>query len=86
MRFVREVLCDPNRPKKIGEESLEDYAERRKINLLNPRCSMASKQKLEERIRELETENEELHGRLDEIADIVAPEEEESEDGESGEE
>jgi hypothetical protein len=36
---------------------------------------MASKQELERQIRELEDENEQLQGRLDEILDIVAPSE-----------
>ncbi len=45
---------------------------------------MANKQELEERINELEEENEQLQSRLDEILDIVAPSEEEDE-GEEGE-
>jgi hypothetical protein len=33
--FVRDVLHDPERAEEIEEESLEDYAERRKIALTN---------------------------------------------------
>jgi hypothetical protein len=35
-RFVRTVLGDPDRAAEIEEESLDDYASRRKIQLLNP--------------------------------------------------
>ena len=41
---------------------------------------MPTKQELLERIRELEDENEALQSQLDEVAEIVAPIEEESED------
>jgi hypothetical protein len=36
VRFVHDVLHDPDRADEIEEESLEDYAERRKITLTNP--------------------------------------------------
>ena len=36
VRFVRDVLGDPKRAKEIADESLEDYAQRRKIRLTNP--------------------------------------------------
>lgn len=85
VRFVRDVLDDPDRADEIEDESLESHAERRKIKLLNPRGdSMATKRELLDRIKELESENEELQSQLDEIADIVAPpeEDEDEEDGE----
>lgn len=88
VRFVRTVLQDDERADEIADESLEDYAERRKIKLLNPRGEpMATKQELLDQIRELEEENETLQSQLDEVADIVAPpEEEEGEDEGEGEE
>ena len=49
---------------------------------------MPSKEELLEKIRELKEENQELQSQLDEIHDIVAPEEEsedELEDGDGGE-
>jgi len=88
VRFVRDVLGDDDRAAQIEDESLEDYAARRKIEILNnPRGeTMASKAELLERIKDLEGENEDLQSQLDEIADIVAPpeeaEEEEAEEGE----
>jgi acyl carrier protein phosphodiesterase len=90
VRFVRDVLDDPERADEIESESLDDYAERRKFQLLNPRLSKMAKrvqtrQELQDRIRELEEENESLQDQLDQVADIVAPMEEE-EDDESEEE
>gem|GEM_PF-1074812 len=86
VRFVRDVLGDPDRADEIEDESLEDYAERRKIRIVrNPRGGrMATKEDLKERIQELEEENDELQDQLDKIADIAAPveEDEEGEDGE----
>lgn len=90
VRFTENVLDDPDRADEIADESLEDYAERRHIKLLNPRCqtTMPSKAELMERIRELEEENDELQDQLDKIADIAAPpegEDEEDQDGDDGE-
>lgn len=82
-RFVRDVLEDPDRADEIEDESLEEYAERRKITIVNPgRERMATKDDLKERIRELEEENNELQDQLDNIADIAAPIEEEDEEEE----
>jgi hypothetical protein len=36
VRFVRDVLEDPDRAAEIEDESLEDYAERRRIQVVNP--------------------------------------------------
>lgn len=41
---------------------------------------MPTKQELTQRIRDLESENDDLQAQLDEIADIVAPPEDEDED------
>lgn len=81
MRFTRDVLGDPERADEIEDESLEDYAERRKIQIVNPtergNRTMATKQELEEQIQELEEENQELQDRLDAVADLVTGEDEE---------
>lgn len=49
--------------------------------------SAQSKRELVERIKELEDENDDLRGRLDDVADIVGADddEEEGEDGDEGE-
>ncbi len=86
VRFVRDVLQDDDRADEIEDESLEHYAERRHIKLLNPEVRyMATKQELQERIQELEQENEELQSQLDEIADIVAPPDEDDQENDEGE-
>src|SRR5262245_29817784 len=89
-RFVRDVLGDDERAEEIAEESVDDYAERRRFRITNPhrrrKPHMPSKQEMQERIRELEAENEELTDKLDSIAELVSPEdEEEEEEGEDDE-
>lgn len=62
----------------------EQYVEEKGIQIVNPRRRprvMAAKQELEERISELEEDNEELQTQLDEIMDIIAPPEEEEDEG-----
>ena len=81
VRFTRDVLDDPDRAEEIEDESLEDYAERRHIQMQNPkgvrRMAIQTRREMLERIEELEQENEELQGQLDEIRDIIGEEEEE---------
>jgi len=90
VRFTRDMLGDSDRADEIEDESLEDYAMRRRIQLVNPKGGsfMAkrteTREELRDRIRELEEENETLQDQLDNIADIVAPAEEE--EGDEGEE
>jgi predicted RNase H-like nuclease (RuvC/YqgF family) len=91
-RFTEVVLGDSDRADDIRDESIEDYAERRRFEITNPtrRCKMPSGSRdpqreqikdLKEQIRDLEEENESLQDQLDSIAEIVAPDEpEESED------
>ena len=81
VRFTRDVLDDSDRADEIENESIEDYAERRHIQIRNPKgvtvMAAPTRRELIDRIKELESENEDLQGQLDEIADIVSPEEEE---------
>lgn len=95
VRFTRDVLDDPDRAEAIEDESLEDYAMRRKIQTTNPTRGVKemprqteSREELRERIRSLEEENESLQDQLDQIADIVTPmeEQEEEEEEDEGEE
>jgi len=88
VRFTRDVLDDPERADEIADEDLEDYSERRKIQLINPRRNTAmpgggngrTKQDLLDKIDDLQQENWDLQDQLDAIADIVAPPEEEDEE------
>ena len=92
VRFVNNVLEDPDRADEIEEESLEDYAERRNITLSNPgrnKSIMAiskTKTQLQSELDSLQEENEELQTRLDQILNIAAPEEDSDDFDESEEE
>jgi hypothetical protein len=84
--FTRDVLGDPARAEEIEEESLEDYAERRRIQIINPKKrnrSMArgrTKADLEQEIANLQEQNQELQDQLDAVADIVAPDDDDGSD------
>jgi hypothetical protein len=87
VRFVRDILGDPDRAEEISEESAEDYAARRKIQIINPSrgrnaimATTKSKAELEAEIDDLKDENAELQDQLDTIADIVAPADEDEDD------
>lgn len=94
-RFTETVIGDPERAQEIREESLEDYAARRKFAITNPRMTRraimprktiedyrAENADLKDQVSDLTEENESLQDQLDEIADIVAPaEDDEEEDG-----
>ena len=88
VRFVRDVLDDDDKADDIEDESLEDYAEHRHIKIANPKgvthMAAPTRQQLLDRIEELETENENLQSRLDEIADIIGDDDQE-EDVDEGE-
>ena len=91
VRFTRDVLGDPDRAGEIADESLDDYAERRKIKITNPsigRTGIMSKGKtkaeLEAEIAELQEENQELQDQLDAVADIVSPDDGDEDDDETG--
>ena len=85
------VLGDDKRADEIERETLEEYAERKRIRLVNRtrgvrKMAVKTRHELLDRIEELEGENEDLQSRIDEIADLVAPDEDESEDDDTGEE
>lgn len=91
-RFTETVLGDPDRAQEIRDESLEDYAQRRRFEIANPRTrrgTMARKtiqdyrdevEELKDQVGELAEENESLQDQLDAVAEIVAPAEDEDED------
>jgi hypothetical protein len=87
VRFTRDVLDDPDRADEIADEDLEEYAERRGIQITNPSrrrdaimATTKSKAELEAEIDDLKDENAELQDQLDTIADIVAPADEDGDD------
>jgi hypothetical protein len=85
VRFVRDVLGDPDRAAEIEEEDLEEYAAHRKVQIINPAKkgkNMATNNQLRQRIRELEEENTELNDQLEAIQDIVSPSDDDTDDDE----
>jgi hypothetical protein len=86
VRFTRDVLGDSDRAEEIEEESLESYAERRRIQIINPKRRHAimargkTKADLEQEMAELREQNQELQDQLAAVADIVAPDDDETDD------
>lgn len=88
-RFARDVREDDDLADAIEDESLEEYAQKRRITLSNPNSEggrympVPTRSELIQRIRDLKEENRELQDRLDQISDLVTPEEEGDEDEDS---
>jgi hypothetical protein len=87
VRFLQDVVGDPERADEFEAMSPEEYAEHKNIQIKNPSSKaksyytgvrrMAAKKNpskadLEDRIDELETENEALNDKLDSILDIAS--------------
>jgi hypothetical protein len=88
VRFFRDELGDLDRAEEIEEESLEDYAERRKITLTNPQgrsTAIMTKQELLDRVQDLEEENQQLQDRLDAVADLVSEDDDDDDEEEEEE-
>jgi len=97
VQFVDNVLDDPGRSAEIEEESVADYADRKKITIENPRGgvttvdSTMTKAELEEVVdQSLETledaldpklTREELVEKVEEAYDLLAGEEDDEPDG-----
>jgi hypothetical protein len=78
-RFVRDVLRDDSRADEIADESVEDFADRKKYVISNPRkvSIMANgngqtKQDLLDQISDLQDENDALSAQLDAIQDVLS--------------
>jgi hypothetical protein len=97
VRFLRHVVGDPEKAEEFEKLSPEEYAERKRIEIKNPfqlaanhhrrRLTMATRQKLQDRIAELEEENQNLEeenqnltDKIDSIVDIVSDEEEDEDE------
>ena len=91
VRFTRDVLSDPDRADEIEAESLDDYAEGRKVKLINSSNrrnaimarSTKTKADLEAEVADLQDENQSLQDQLDAVADIVAPADDDEDDDDS---
>src|SRR5262249_55650408 len=77
-RFVRDVLGDDDRADEISSESVESYADRKKLNIVDNRGRLTlmangqTKQDLLDQIADLQDENDALQDQLDAINDIVS--------------
>ena len=93
VRFLQDVVGDPDRAEEFEAMSPEEYAEHKRIEIENPfsdrarssqrRMHMARRPtyaQLEGRVAELEEENQSLSDKLDSISDIVEEEEDEDEE------
>lgn len=74
VQFVRDVVGNEDLADEIDNLSLEEYADRKKIRLVNKyqkggESVMPSKRQLEERIEELEERNSELEETLSSISE-----------------
>jgi polyhydroxyalkanoate synthesis regulator phasin len=95
VRFTRDMLGDAGRAEEIASETVEDYAQRRGIELSNPRRDYMARKKiadyreeledLKRQVRDLEEENETLQDQLDRVGAIVSGEEDEGEDDDEDE-
>lgn len=98
VRFLRDVVDDPDKAEEFEAMSPEEYAQHKRIEIRNPfpapnphdrrRQPMAreSYRELKDRIAELEEENQSLTDKLDSIQDIVSEEEAEGEEEDEDEE
>jgi hypothetical protein len=94
--FVREVLGNESRAGEIAAESVEDYAERKRVTIKNPTVkerAMASKREREleavktfqgEMIEQLEEELDTLRAAVRSTAALVPDDDDDEEDSEDG--
>jgi hypothetical protein len=88
VRFLEDVLDDPQRAAEVEAEDLESYADRRHFQIVNSgrtetMANGRSKEDLLSEIDDLRAENQDLQDRLDAIGDIIGPEEEDEDDEDS---
>lgn len=93
VRFLRDVVGDPHRADEFAEMTPEQYAEHKHITIVsNPasgitiliegdrRMAKPTREELEDRIDELEDENQALRDKLGSITDILDEDDEDSDD------
>lgn len=94
VRFLRDVVGDPDRAEEFESMSPQDYAEHKGVEIVaNPnlverkvnRMTRKSRADLEAELKDLQGYVEELEDKIDTIADVVAEgDEEEDEEEEEG--
>lgn len=92
VRFARDVREDDDLADAIEDETLEQYAQKRRIKLSNPNqeggmyMPVPTRSELIQKIRDLKEENRELQDRLDQISDLVTQPEDEGDEDEDEDE
>ena len=84
VQFLRDVVGDDAKADAFADMDVDDYAERKRIQIINPRRNTMpgggngpTKQDLLDQIEDLQPKNQDLQDQLDAIYDIVAPSDEE---------
>lgn len=86
-RFVRDVLGDDDRADEIEDESIDDYAERRKIEIVdNPRrrrntMARPSYEDLKQENDDLRDQIEDMQAKMDEASDALADDDDDDDNG-----
>jgi len=91
VQFTDKVRDDPDRADEIADMTVEEYAQERGFKVVNPtgrRRTLMPKTRSEliQENRELKEQLAEVEDRLDQVADLVLPDDDEGEEGEEGEE
>lgn len=94
VRFAQNVLADDDKAAELASLTPEEYADRKRIQIINPERNRPTMPKaptradLEQRIEELEEENAQMAERLDQISELSSgsddEEDEEDEEEEEG--
>ncbi len=98
VRFLRDVVGDPDKAEEFAAMSPEEYADHKRITILqNPVSGRTTiliqgetympkptRADLEDRISELEDENQALNDKLDSILDIAAEDSDEGDEDDNG--
>ena len=89
VRFLRDVVEDPERADDFEAMTPEEYAEHKRVRIENPSSGrgaktmaarILSRTELQERVTELEEENETLNEKLENILNIASGDDAEEED------
>jgi hypothetical protein len=71
VRFLRDVLDDPDRADEVSAESVEDYAARRRFVLSNSHCEEVSEMPPREKLEDLLSDRDALIDKLEEVRDQI---------------
>lgn len=92
VRFLRDVVGDPDKAEEFEAMSPSDYAEHKKIRMIENPASQSNRRSttttmarktyadLQAEVKDLKEENADLSDRMDTILDIVSPQEDDDDD------